>query len=127
MIEEKILGFCCERPNCNGFIKSIGFLDGTCLEFCTECDYIKLRSTGVEIIEGKMYHKHYPSRFWNKHLVSTKHKPKEDEFQSFEEWKKTNPRFKDIKLEVPKPIIESATQNNKTPIEELLDTISPSS
>jgi len=119
MAEEKAVGYCCDRPNCNGVIQSVDFLDGTYFEFCTVCDYAKLERGEAEVIESKAYHRHFPKRFTRRHLVSTKHRAKEGEFQSFEEWKKTNPMFKDINLTVP----ESNTRiiQTKNPIKELLE------
>jgi hypothetical protein len=66
-----------------------------------------------------MYHKHFPERFWTKHPVSRKHTAKNNEFKNFEEWKKTNPRFRNIELKIPKSILIKPT--NKSPIEELLE------
>jgi hypothetical protein len=112
------IGTCCTQSNCHGgFLQSVDFLDGISLEYCDKCNYARLEAAPLEKINGQLYHSHSP-RFFVKHLANRRHKLREGEFQSFDEWKKTSPRFKDSNLKVPEPTLIEPT--NKTPIEELL-------
>jgi Zn-finger nucleic acid-binding protein len=105
-------GICCPR-GCGGFLQSVNFLDGTSIEYCNKCDYVWFEVAPLIKINGKLYHSHYPERCSRQHLANMKHKPRVGEFESFEEWKKTNPKFKnsDLKPPIPKALIKRAWLN----------------